>query len=83
MKVSERIDNIINKMKSGGVLYMYYGVAKRKQWSLQDDGLCGLYEEGLPVSQDIINYMVSENLIQVEVGPMITRAILAESTVSV
>lgn len=82
MKISERIDNIIEKMKTGGVLYLYYGVANRKQWSLQYDGYCGAYNDGLPVSQDIINYMVSEKLITVDEGQMITRATLAEATIS-
>ena len=82
MKVNERIGNIVNKMKNGAVLYMYEGSASRKMWSLQEDGVCNAYEDGTPITQDIINYMVSEKLIQVDEDSVITRAILTEDLVS-
>lgn len=67
---------ILDKMKSGGVLYMYYGNAGKTYWCLQKDGIQGAYKCGMPVSNDLINRLVGTNLIVVERSTYMTRAVL-------
>lgn len=61
---------------------MYFGIANRKYWCLQEDGKYNTPNSGIPVPQDLINLMVCDKLIKVmDYSSTITCAVLNEEPV--